>query len=215
MPNANHWLTMITALGLLTMIGCGTPPDGRIEEFARESLKRQAQQNEQMASQSRETAEAARELVKSDGVARQESLQLQQAMIERDATARTELNRLQQDAHTAMQQERAAVDRQKSELDTERRQFREQAGRDPIIAAAISAIGLLLVCLLPLALAAYAMYVITRNSDDDRIVSELLITDLASDEPRLLPTVRFPPSLGHSPSDRLPGLTATEGPVAD
>ena len=61
--------------------------------------------------------------------------------------------------------------------------------RAPVIAEAIHIVGGILVCLCPLALAAYVMYSVNRisASDEEQIVNEILIGELTSEMPRLLP----------------------------
>lgn len=75
----------------------------------------------------------------------------------------------------------------------------ERAIRREYIAETIGAIGLILACLLPLLLAAYVLRTLSRSIEGDTAVSELLIEELASDRPKLLP----PPE---SPSCTLPAL---------
>jgi len=59
--------------------------------------------------------------------------------------------------------------------------------RAPIIAAAITQVGLWLVCLAPLALCGYLLYVLRHAGDDDAAVTELLIDEIIAEHPRLLP----------------------------
>ena len=58
--------------------------------------------------------------------------------------------------------------------------------RDPIIAAAITNIGLLLVCLLPLVLCWYLLHRRVEPADD-QAVAEVLLEDLVTNRPLLLP----------------------------
>ncbi len=210
MPLGHYLVKTLIALMLMSMIGCDSPPDVRLEELARESLNRQAQQNREIASQSRETSRAARDLVEADGLARKEALSLQKELIARDAASREQLMNLQRDAQTAMRQERAELDQQRAELHTRQQALAEQSHRDPIIAAAVYSTGLLLVCLLPLALAAYVVYTLSRGTEDERIVNEILIHDLVADEPRLLPVNPNVPAIGHRTTDRLPPSVACD-----
>ena len=69
-------------------------------------------------------------------------------MVEADSKARTELAALQRD----LQQDQAEVGRQRDQLEGDRRDIAAQRHRDPLIAAAITNIGLILACLLPLVL---------------------------------------------------------------
>ncbi|MEZ5945092.1 MAG: hypothetical protein R3C18_27205 [Planctomycetaceae bacterium] len=67
----------------------------------------------------------------------------------------------------------------------ERRDLAAKRRLDPIVAAAIANIGLLLACLLPLVL---CWYLLTRRVEpaDDQAVAEVLLEDLVADRPLLL-----------------------------
>src|SRR5882724_305641 len=121
----------IAALAAVVVVtGCGDPPDKRLLDLAQQSLAQQARQSEQLAKQSQQVATAARELVAADAQARQELI--------------AGLTKLQ----GQIQAERAAFDHQRDDLEHERRELAAQRGRDPIIAQAIGASGVMLACLL-------------------------------------------------------------------
>ena len=87
-----------------------------------------------------------------------------------------------------MHTERASLDRQREDMEQERRNIAAQRQRDPIVAQTISAVGLTLACLLPLLLAGYVVYSLNRSSDDNDALSELLIMEMTADQPLLLPS---------------------------
>ena len=95
---------------------------------------------------------------------------------------------------TAMQQDvqrsQAEVGRQRDLLEGERREIAGQRQRDPIVAAAIVDVGLVLACLLPLLLAGFALYCLRDQGQADSAVAEVLITELITDKPLLLPPPR-------------------------
>lgn len=134
---------------LLLAAGCSDSPDERLAELAEQSLRQQASQNERLAEQSKQIAEASRHLVKNDSEARKE-------MIAAHATLQKEL-----------QAERANINQQLSNIEDERRDIAQQRGRDPIIAQTIGAVGLTLGCLLPLLLAGYIIHTFNRTNDDN------------------------------------------------
>ena len=101
------------------------------------------------------------------------------------ANAHKELVSLQHD----VEEQQAEVNRQRDQLESERREIAKQRHRDPIIAEAISNVGLVLACLIPLALAGYLLYCL-HNHKDDPVVTELLIEEIASEQPTLLPPPR-------------------------
>ena len=96
-------------------------------------------------------------------------------------------------SQTAFQNERASLDRQREDLERERRQI----ARAPVIAAAVTQVGLILACLAPLALCAYLLWSLRSTAAEDEAVTELLMEELTSEHPRLL----------------LPGPPRTEQPV--
>ena len=125
------------------------------------------------------------------------------------AHAHKELISLQQN----LEEQQVAVNHQRDQLESERREIAEQRHRDPIIAAAISNVGLVLACLIPLALAGYLLYCL-RNHKDDPVVTELLIAEITSEQPTLLSPPRTgiariedqrepePPSLAQADADQ-------------
>ncbi len=167
---------------LLLATGCADSRDDRLAEMAQQSMREQARQNERLTSQSQQIAEASKHLVENDSQARKE-------MIAAHATLQKEL-----------QTERANINQQLSKLESERREIARQRGRDPIIANAISGIGLTLACLLPLLLAGYVIYSLNRSSDDSDALSEMLVMEMTAEQPLLLP-ISHPPvaALEHSP----------------
>jgi hypothetical protein len=133
-------------------------------EMAEKHLDRQAEQGRQMAELQREVAEGSRRLVEADAEARQEMVALQREV----------------------QAERNEVGRQRDLLEGERRELAAKRRLDPIIAAAITNAGLLLACLLPLVLCCYLLQRRVEPADD-QAVAEILLEDLVTDSPLLLP----------------------------
>ena len=190
---------------LLIVIGC-SPSDDRLVELGQQACDRQARQNQAIADQSQQITETThqfvessadarkdmielqRELVEAEAEARSELVQIQQDLVDRDAQCRQELTELQRDSQSSVQAERQSVDRQREDLANERRQIADERHRAPLVAAAISQVGLVLACLLPLVLCGYLLYVLRHSGDDDAAVTEMLIEELVADRPRFLPT---------------------------
>ena len=169
-------------MALLLTTGCADSRDDRLAEMAQQSLREQARQNERLTKQSQQIAEASRHLIENDSRARRD-------MIAAHTTLQKEL-----------QTERANINQQLSELESERREIARQRGRDPIIANAISCIGLTLACLLPLLLAGYVIYSLNRSSDDSDALSEMLVLEITAEKPKLLPMVpRSVTAIEHAP----------------
>ena len=177
-------VAMLT-MTLLLAAGCADSRDEEFRQLARQTIRQQEKQNERLAKQSQQIAEASKHLVENDAQARKE-------MIAAHATLQKEL-----------QTERANINQQLTELESERREIAKQRGRDPIIAKTIGSVGLTLACLLPLLLAGYVIYSLNRSSDDSDALSEMLVMEITAEKPKLLPIAPRPvAALEHvSPQD--------------
>jgi len=166
----------------LLATGCSDSRDERFRQLAQQSLTQQAEQNKRLADQSQQIAEASKLLVENDARARKE-------MLAAHATLQKEL-----------QTERANINQQLSELESERREIAKQRGRDPIVAESITAFGVTLACLLPLFLAGYIIRAVTQYGDESAALGELLVVEMTSEKPMLLPIAPRPvAALEHSP----------------
>ena len=145
-------LIPIVMMLLMLAIGCDENGDRRVADMAERHLQRQAEQARQMNALHREVAEGARRLVEADAQAREEMVALQREV----------------------QAERAEVGQQRDLLEGERRDLAAKRHLAPIIAAAITNVGLLLACLLPLVL---CWYLLERRVEpaDDQVVAEVLL----------------------------------------
>ena len=178
---------VIPSVLLLTpmLIGCGSSTDERLVKMSQEQVTRQAEQSRQAAEMHKQLVEGSRQLVQAE------------------AKAREELTKLQHD----LRADQAEVGRQRDQLETERRQIADQRHRDPIIAATIMDVGLVLACLLPLGIAVYVLWVANHSCESDSAVTELLVEELIADQPRLLsaasplPALRCEPTVARGPDD--------------
>lgn len=160
--------------------GCSKSPDERLADFAQQTMTEQVRQNQRMADQteaivdeSHQLAEAAKELV------------------ERDAGSRRELIAAQQELTSQLNEQQSAIYTGHEQLEQDRREIAEQRNRDPIIAAVIQNIGLVIACLLPLLVAVQVIWQMQSQEPDHAAVAELLTLDLTSEEPLLLPGPRL------------------------
>ena len=147
---------------LITLIGCDE--NARVARVAQEAADRQADQNKELARLNRETAEGTKRLVGAD------------------AETRRELASLQRDLQAATSE----VGRQRDALEADRRDFDARRNRDSVVAAAIQSAAVVVACVLPLVVAWYLLRSV-RDEGDDPVVTEVLITELTTDHPRLLP----------------------------
>jgi len=171
----------LLALAIIVLAGCDK--DQRLADLARQGADRQADQNLHMAENSRQVAAAAK------------------AVVEADAHARKDFAAMQREVQT----QQAEVGRQRDQLESDRREAAQHRQSDPVIAAAITDVGLVLACLLPLVLCWYLLRNMHRESNDP-VLTDILIEEIASDNPRLLvPPSANPIPIGHE-QDRSPAL---------
>lgn len=155
---------------ILTVLVTGCDEDPRIVQLSREAAERQARQSQQMAQLSRQTAEGAKLLVESD------------------AQSRKELIVAQQNLHA----QQAEIGRQRDQLEAERKEIANERRWDSIVGQAIISTGVLLACLLPLLLAWQLLRTVHHENPDGELTG-MLIAELASPDPRLLPPASLPP----------------------
>jgi hypothetical protein len=161
-------LTATVAIAAAMTLLADCDEDKRLVELSRESSNRQAEQNRQIAQQSQQVAEATHDLVREDAAARAEWIAAQHAL------------------ETSLQAERKSLDQQRVTLADERREAAAERNREPIIAAAITSAGLLVVLALPLVLCLYLVRSL-RLGEASAALEELLVCELVSEEPALLP----------------------------
>ena len=172
---APRMVNTIPVLIPLLALGCGPQDtrDVRLAEATRHSLEQQAKQNEHLArqservaAQSEKVAETAKHLVESDAAARREIIDMSHT-VQRDLSA-----------------ERRSLDRQHEALEAERQRIAASRHRDPIVAAAINSFALMLVCVLPLLVCLYILRHMARTPDDTSALTDVLLLELMSNEPR-------------------------------
>ncbi len=192
------WMIGLAAAAMASIGAGGCDENERLAEYAQNSVNQQARQNEQIARQNLEVtrqnqqvAEAAQKLVDADSQARLEMAKAQ--------------NNLQQESHT----ERVLLDQQRQDLEADRRQLARERYWDPLISQTIAGCGLLLACLLPLVACLYLLRHLQSSSGDETVLNELLVSELVSERPLLLPPAsETPPALEQPASP--PGAKALD-----
>jgi len=122
----------------------------------------------------------------------------------RQADQNREISRLvasQQALQQGIDGERRRLDQQRTALDDERRSIARERVRDPIIANALIGAVVLAACALPLVLALHVWCGANKADPDDGMLTELLVQELAADEPLLLP-ISSPPALVERPASQ-------------
>jgi hypothetical protein len=189
----DHWLMAACTL-LVLMVGCQSEGD-RVAEVAREAAQRQAEQSKQMLQLQNQVAEGSRRLV------------------EAEAQARTEMAAL----HRDLQESQSEIGRQRDHLETERRQIAVERYWDVVLGNAITAAAGLFACLLPLLLCWSLVRRLSFDCEGNEALAEILLEELASDQPTLLPASRLRPRLQSTPrhaSGQHDGSDAA-GPASD
>jgi Skp family chaperone for outer membrane proteins len=166
-------LTLLTVIATALIGGCSE--DERLAKMAQDSVQQQRSQNEEMTRLNREVAQGVKRLVESEN------------------ESRKELTGLQRD----IQQQHADTGRQRDQLEVERRQLATERYRESLLAPVLPHVVLLVVCALPLVLAWYLLHGWRCESQDDLAIGELLIEELVSEQPQLLPRAPTAPAIGH------------------
>jgi hypothetical protein len=167
MPTHTLLVRLIVAMLLMTTIGCDKNENKQLADMAERHSQRQAEQSKQMAELQKEVAEGSRQLVEADAKARKEMVALQREV----------------------QAERGGVSRQRDVLEDERRKIAAKRRVDPVIAAAITDLGLLVACLLPLVLGWHLLHQRVEPADD-QVIAEVLLDNLVANRPPLLPRLK-------------------------
>lgn len=167
--------------------GCGD--DGRLADYAHNSVEQQTKQNEQIAKQNLEVTQQNRQVAEAA-----------QKLVEADARARQEMVTAQKSLQEGLQAERSTLDQQRQEIEHERQVIARERYWEPLIAEAIAGCGVLLACLLPLAICIYVLWSLHTDHGDEAALNELLVSELTTDGPRLLlPPVAAPLALEEIP----------------
>ncbi len=123
----------------------------------------------------------------------------------------TRQNQAMADLQKNVQHERMHLDEQQAQLDDERRKIAATRHRDPIVANAIvGAVGLL-VAVLPLGLCWHLLRGLYRPGDDSDALGELLVQEMTSSRPLILP----PPDSRPTHDDGLRPFLPPPGPPAE
>ena len=148
---------MPVATVIIAVIGCSSSDD-RLARVAMQSAQRQAEQNREMSQLNREVAEGTKRIAEAVSQTREEMIAME-----------------------------ANLQNQRKRLEEERRSLTDERHRESLLVPIIGNLGLMLVCSLPLVLAWYLLHGLRWQSSDNDDVSCLLIQELTSGSPMLLP----------------------------
>ena len=155
------------AVTMILVTGCeeNGNENSRVAKVAVEAAERQAEQNREMARVNRETAEGAKRLV------------------EADAEARRELTEMQHD----LQAEQAEVGEQRDQLEAERKEIAGQRRTESMLGPILKGCAAAAVIAVTIGYCWSLLFSLRRQDDADQILGELLVDELLSDKPALLP----------------------------
>jgi hypothetical protein len=148
---------------IIGIISGGCESDQRLMDLSRESLNRQAEQNEQIARQGQAVTDTTQQLIKAESAVQSEATVLEQQL------------------HA----ERSALDRQREGLENERRELADDRRRDPMIAESIKGLTVLVAAALPLVICWYLARSLFLSAGEDATAVEVLIDQLATRKPLL------------------------------
>ena len=154
---------------MLLVTGC-SDDSARVAAVAHHALESQSKQNEELARLSGEVVASSQQLV------------------EQDAQARTEILAAQQNLQT----QHSDLSQQRDDLEHERRRIAAQRRSESLLAPILLTLGTLLLCLLPVGVAGYALYLSRCSVPEMADVGQILIEELVSESPRLLPPPASP-----------------------
>ena len=171
-PHPRNPVVLLPVLLLALLLAAGCEEDRRVVELAREAADRQAEQNRQIARQSEQVATATRELIEADAHSRREMVALQRAL----------------------QGEQAEVGRQRDALEAERRQLALARERESLLLPVLQGAGPLLVVIAALVFCSLLLVGLRRRDTEPDLLGELLVEEMVTEHPLLLPRPLLPPS---------------------
>lgn len=182
---------------MLSLLAVGSCNSTETPKLAEDLLRQQSAQQRSLTEQSKALSESSGKLV------------------EADSKSRKELVELQSRVQTQIEAQRQVVQQQRDSLEEERRAIATQRHRDPLVAGAIMQAVTLAIAALPIFLLILIIRSM-RNEPNEFPLADVLITDLASEQPLLIPLVlRDESGKALSPPELQPRLEQEENPVDD
>jgi len=175
-------------LGILANGGCedsASQQDERLHSANQAAIEAQRQQNQLVAAQSQVLAENSQRITAAAD-----------AVLAREHQIRQDLN-----------QQQTRIDTGRADLEKERQLIAQQRHRDPLVAAALQSVGLWLACTTPLLFGFYVLRLMFNQEAEHAELAGFLVSELTSDQPRILPAAAFgPPRIERyaSPPPHLP-----------
>lgn len=155
--------TGLILIGLLVTAGCRDDSAAHVAYVAEQALRNQAEQNQDLIRLNEQIVMTSQQLVEQDAAARNEVL----------------------DAQRDLQSQQSDLNTQRDSLENERRVMAGQRRTESVLAPIVINLGTALLCLLPLAIACYALQLARCDVPDLGMLNQILIEDLVANKPRL------------------------------
>lgn len=165
--------TMLKTMILLSLIVAGCDEDERVAEVATEAADRQAAQNQEIVRLNREVAEGTRRLVEADAEARRDIVEV----------------------HKDLQGERGDLNEQRNLLETERKEIAHQRRTQSMLVPVAQAVGGVLLAAVVIGFCWTLLFGLRRHDQSDAQLTELLVHDIVSERPIVLPAAAVRPAL--------------------
>jgi hypothetical protein len=159
-------LTRILPLILIAVLmtsGCRDDDAAHVAYVAEQALRSQAEQNQELMRLNEQIVVSSQQLV------------------EQDAAARNEILNAQRDLQT----QQSDLNRQRDSLEAERRTIAGQRRTESLLTPVLLHLGSALLCLLPVAVACYALQLAHCDVPDLGTLNQILIEEFVAETPRL------------------------------
>ena len=154
---------LLILISQLINTGCRDDSAAHVAYVAEQALRSQAEQNQELMQLNEQIVVSSQQLVEQDAISRSEILEAQ-----RD-----------------IQTQQADLNRQRDSLESERRAMAGQRRTESVLAPILLHLGAALLCLLPVAVACYALQLARCDVPDLGMLNQILIEELVTDAPRL------------------------------
>ena len=166
MTRTNTCNVLLALCGLSLLVGCAEEDHHKqVAEVATQAADRQAQQNTEMVRLNREVAEGTRRMVEADAEARKEIIAV----------------------HQEIQSERASLNDSFETLEAERKQIAGQRRTESMLGPILKGCAAAAVIAVTIGYCWSLLFSLRRQDDAGQVLSELLVDELLSEKPVLLP----------------------------
>ena len=156
-------LSTVTLVSLM-IVGCSSESE-RVAQIATEAADRQAQQNQEMASLNHQVAEATKRLVEADAESRRDLVEV----------------------HQQLQSERTDLNEQWNALEAQRQAIARERRTASMLLPVAQTMGVVALAVVVIGFCWSLLFGLQRQATTDAQLAELLIHEMVSEQPLLLP----------------------------